>query len=273
MGATRVFDVESFADLCLFECGQDFVKRFREKSKTSLPVLASACPGKTIIIFKKIFPGLQCLLYHSGWICYAEKTHGHWILPHLSEVKSPQQLAGVLIKDLLPKEMQTTASRLAVVMVMPCFDKKLEASRSDFLREDKLSKDVDFVITPVEIEQILEELTVDFNDLGSSPIDSLNGTEDPVWSIPTGSGSGGYAEHVLRYAAKELYDVKLENITFQAMKNSDIREAHLKKDDQTLLSVAIVNGFRNIQNLVQKMKRKKPTYDYVEIMACPSGMH
>ena len=235
--------------------------------------MATACPGKTIIIIKKIFPGLQCLLYHSGWICYAEKTHGHWILPHLSEVKSPQQLAGVLIKDLLPKEMQTTASRLAVVMVMPCFDKKLEASRSDFLREDKLSKDVDFVITPVEIEQILEELTVDFNDLGSSPIDSLNGTEDPVWSIPTGSGSGGYAEHVLRYAAKELYDVKLENITFQAMKNSDIREAHLKKDDQTLLSVAIVNGFRNIQNLVQKMKRKKPTYDYVEIMACPSGMH
>lgn len=179
----------------------------------------------------------------------------------------------MLIKDILPNEIQTPPSRLAVAMVMPCFDKKLEASRSDFLRDDNQSKDVDFVITPVEIEQILEELAIDFNDLGSSKIDSLSGTEDSAWSIPSGSGSGGYAEHVLRYAAKELYDVKLEEITFQAMKNSDIREAQLIKDGHTVLNVAIINGFRNIQNLVQKMKRKKPTYDYVEIMACPSGMY
>ena len=33
----------------------------------------------------------------------------------------------------------------------------------------------------------------------------------------------------------------------------------------------MANGFRNIQNLVQKMKRKRCTYDFVEVMACPSG--
>jgi len=38
-----------------------------------------------------------------------------------------------------------------------------------------------------------------------------------------------------------------------------------------LLKFAIANGFRNIQNLVQKMKRKRCDYDFVEIMACPSG--
>lgn len=156
-------------------------------------------------------------------------------------------------------------------MIMPCFDKKLEASRSDFLREDLISKDVDFVITPVEIEQILEELSLNFMDLGSSHIEVLYGAEDSSWRVPSGSGSGGYAEHVLRYAAKELYDVNLNNVTFQTMKNSDMREAFLEKEGKLLLSVAIVNGFRNIQNLVQKMKRKKVTYDYVEVMACPSG--
>ena len=34
---------------------------------------------------------------------------------------------------------------------------------------------------------------------------------------------------------------------------------------------AIANGFRNIQNLVQKLKRGKSTYHYIEVMACPSG--
>ena len=28
----------------------------------------------------------------SGWICYAEKTHGNWILPYISKVKSAQQV-------------------------------------------------------------------------------------------------------------------------------------------------------------------------------------
>jgi hypothetical protein len=27
-----------------------------------------------------------------GWICYAEKTHGNWILPYISRVKSAQQV-------------------------------------------------------------------------------------------------------------------------------------------------------------------------------------
>ena len=34
-------------------------------------MLASACPG---------------------WVCYAEKTHGDYVLPHISATKSPQVL-------------------------------------------------------------------------------------------------------------------------------------------------------------------------------------
>lgn len=50
-----------------------------------------------------------------------------------------------------------------------------------------------------------------------------------------------------------------------------MREAVLEQNGQTVLRVAIANGFRNIQNLVQKLKRSKCLYDYVEVMACPSG--
>lgn len=45
----------------------------------------------------------------------------------------------------------------------------------------------------------------------------------------------------------------------------------LEKDGQVLLCFASTYGFRNIQNLVQKLKRGKSPYHFVEVMACPSG--
>jgi len=38
-----------------------------------------------------------------------------------------------------------------------------------------------------------------------------------------------------------------------------------------VLRFAAVYGFRNIQTLVRKMKSRRCEYDYVEVMACPSG--
>ena len=38
-----------------------------------------------------------------------------------------------------------------------------------------------------------------------------------------------------------------------------------------MLKFAAAYGFRNIQNIIRNIKRGKSDYDYVEIMACPSG--
>lgn len=59
---------------------------------------------------------------------------------------------------------------------------------------------------------------------------------------------------------------------FFNVRNPDFREITLEHDGQVVLKFAIANGFRNIQNLVQKLKRGKAAYDFVEVMACPSGM-
>lgn len=45
----------------------------------------------------------------------------------------------------------------------------------------------------------------------------------------------------------------------------------MERDGVVLLSFASAYGFRNIQNLVQKLKRGKSPYHFVEVMACPSG--
>lgn len=60
-------------------------------------------------------------------------------------------------------------------------------------------------------------------------------------------------------------------LQFFFFRNPDFREVIFEQDGQVVLRFAIANGFRNIQNLVQKLKRGKSVYDYVEIMACPSG--
>ena len=43
------------------------------------------------------------------------------------------------------------------------------------------------------------------------------------------------------------------------------------KSNQTVLNFAIANGFKNIQNIVRKLKQKNENLDFIEIMACPGG--
>ena len=86
-----------------------------------------------------------------------------------------------------------------------------------------------------------------------------------------GSGSGGFTENLFIAAAKELFGEDVNDVEYKILKNSDFQELSLSQGGQVKLCFAIANGFRNIQNLVQKMKRKRCHYDFVEVMACPSG--
>ena len=71
--------------------------------------------------------------------------------------------------------------------------------------------------------------------------------------------------------ARTQFAEELDTLTYKTLKNADFREVSLERDGNTVLKFAIANGFRNIQNLVQKLKRKRCEYDFVEILACPSG--
>lgn len=45
----------------------------------------------------------------------------------------------------------------------------------------------------------------------------------------------------------------------------------LQIDGMNKLTFAAAYGFRNIQNLMQKLKQRRCKYQFVEVMACPSG--
>lgn len=125
----------------------------------------------------------------------------------------------------------------------------------------------------VEIEQMLASQEKTLNDFIAEPFSWPWGINSPginVWAHET-SGSGGYSEFIFKYAARELFDIVDPKLEYKHLRNPDFREAILQKDGEILLRFAIANGFRNIQNLVQKLKRGKSSYHYVEVMACPSG--
>ena len=55
---------------------------------------------------------------------------------------------GSLIKHEFAQRLGKNADSIYHVTFMPCYDKKLEASRNDFYNEELQTRDVDCVITP-----------------------------------------------------------------------------------------------------------------------------
>ncbi|NXY82978.1 NARFL factor, partial [Alcedo cyanopectus] len=253
LGVHYVFDTTFSRNFSLLESQKEFLRRFQKQSedKKALPMLASACPG---------------------WICYAEKTHGSFIIPYISTTKSPQQVMGSLIKGYFAEQKHLTPDQIYHVTVMPCYDKKLEASRPDFFNQQYQTRDVDCVITTGEVLKLLEEVGVSLSDVDPAPLDTMfNSASEEQLTSHAGGGSGGYLEHIYKHAAKELFGIQVDTIQYKPLKNKDFQEVTLEKDGVILLHFALAYGFRNIQNLVQKLKRGKSPYHYVEVMACPSG--
>lgn len=64
--------------------------------------------------------------------------------------------------------MDTSSDKVYHVSIMPCFDKKLESSRKDFMDEETDTKDVDCVLSTLELEELLEKEKINLNDLKST---------------------------------------------------------------------------------------------------------
>lgn len=273
LGVKAVYDTSCSRDISLVESCNEFISRYKQhhldgndESGSNLPMISSACPG---------------------WICYAEKTLGSFILPYICSVKSPQQVMGAIIKHHISKKMGYSPDRIFHVTVMPCYDKKLEAARDDFVisvdhgGENNLDDngslmkipEVDIVLTSREVLDLIQSKLTDFKALVEDPLDRLlTNVDDKGLFYGVSGGSGGYAETIFRYAAKNLFDRNIEGpLQFRVIRNSDFQEVVLEVDGKVVLKFALCYGFRNLRNVVQKISKGKSDYHFLEIMACPSG--
>ena len=259
-------------------------------SAPARPVLASSCPG---------------------WVCYAEKTHPH-ALPHLSRVKSPQALTGTILKTMLSRKLDIPPSRIWHLSIMPCFDKKLEASREELTNDawerdgstGRGVRDVDCVITSKEVLMLAVSRDIAFLELPKDPPRRTRSTPFPDAMFnefffqgrkrrnpPTAAGSsGGLLHHILLSKVAQCPGAVLQSTKGR---NADVVEYSILLNDEPIFKAARYYGFRNIQNLVRRLKPPRPSrmpggrpfgatkkpagksssmeYNYVEVMACPGG--
>lgn len=218
-----------------------------QKSPTQpqLPMLASACPG---------------------WICYAEKTHGE-LLPFVSKTKSPQQVAGSLFKRWFSAKGDIKPSDIYHVAVMPCYDKKLEASRSDFFDDILATKDVDCVITTGELDRLMLEEGFDITLPVPGENDGALGLQTPSSVLPSlidhpGSSSGSYLFSLIEASWREYLAISADaacspQMDVRIIRTSDFTEYILRSPEgKILFKGAHCYGFRNLQNLVRKVQKQ-----------------
>ena len=108
-------------------------------------------------------------------MCYAEKSHfkipgrsekdESFLLQHISRVRSPQQLLAGALKRSLDNADDPLPHRPFLVFVMPCYDKKLEASRAEFTLygsgDVRTEKEADLVLGTNEFISVLDALLED----------------------------------------------------------------------------------------------------------------
>ncbi|KAL1306881.1 hypothetical protein AAFC00_005528 [Neodothiora populina] len=322
-GFTWILDTNTLRDIALVSAADEVAASLSSdptrEEQPKKPVLASACPG---------------------WICYAEKTHPH-VLPHISRLKSPQALAGTLVKSVLARRFGLRPSQIWHLAVMPCFDKKLEASReelTDMHWDDAVStphqqrtgiRDVDCVITARELLMLAEARDISFPLLPRTPLQRSSAYRprfpDPrldSFLFPSAAASkarkqtdaaagtsGGYLHHILHTHLHNLQTTTHPEarIVTKRGRNADVIDYEIVADSrneeaEVLFRTARYYGFRNIQNLVRRLKParvsrlpgaaarsavRKPMgrtaggaatpapamqdYAFIEVMACPGG--
>ncbi|XP_063473494.1 nuclear prelamin A recognition factor isoform X6 [Symphalangus syndactylus] len=204
-----------------------------------------------------------------GWVRYAERVLGCPITAHLCTARSPQQVMGSLVKDYFARQQNLSPEKIFHVIVAPCYDKKLEALQESLPPALHGSRGADCVLTSGEIAQIMEQGDLSVKD---AAVDTLFGDlkEDKV-TRHDGASSDGHLAHIFRHAAKELFNEDVEEVTYRALRNKDFQEVTLEKNGEVVLRFAAAYGFRNIQNMILKLKKGKFPYHFVEVLACAGG--
>ena len=242
MGFDEIYDTNFAADLTVMEESKELLERL--ESGENLPLFTSCCPG---------------------WVKFLENKHPDMV-NHLSTCRSPQQMFGALIKE--EARMNEADTRETVlVSIMPCTAKKAEILRPDSFTDGM--QDVDFVLTTNEITRMIREGGI---DLAQMPSES----PDMPFGLASGSAAifgvtGGVTEAVLRKLINSSKAEDLEHISLTGIRGEDGIKAVSLQLGEREVKIAVVNGLRNAETVIQQIKSGEEYYDFVEVMACKRG--
>ncbi|OAF68411.1 Nuclear architecture-related protein 1 [Intoshia linei] len=204
---------------------------FAEKVSKNSPYICSSCPGI---------------------VRYIENVYPSYVT-YLSTVKSPQQIQSSLLRSCIFKN-----ENLYIATLMPCHDRKLESSQTKFLSNNN-SKDIDCVVSTSDLLTYIKKTKLSSN-VGKIFTPFLQETEIEPY---IGLGSDGFLQHSFVHT-EQKFDL---NIKYDQIKNG---LANLNvKGSKYLYTYAY--GYKNIQYIIQKLKKPKQNLQYIELMACDEG--
>lgn len=243
LGFNRVYDTTFSADLTIMEEAKELMERIEKNGV--LPMTTSCCPA---------------------WVKFCEQEYPE-LLPHVSSCKSPQQMFGAIAKSYLAEKMGIAKEKIVVVSAMPCTAKKFELTRE--YQNGTGIQDVDYAITSRELSTMIKKADIKFSALEDEEYDSIMGTGSGAGMIF--GVTGGVMEAALRTAADWMAKEELFEIEYHDVRGLDgVKEAVVTFDEREI-RIAVVHGLVNAKFVMDKVKNKETTYDFIEIMSCPGG--
>ena len=244
LGFAKVFDTDFAADLTIVEEANELVERI--KNNGTLPMITSCSPG---------------------WVKFCEFYYPEMIA-HLSSCKSPQQMAGAVIKTFYAEKMGIDPKDIVSVSIMPCTAKKFEIGRDD--QSAAGVPDVDIALTTRELGRMIERAGLKFTALPDEEFDNPLG-EDTGAGVIFGA-TGGVMEAALRTANDWLTGKDNTDIEFHGVRGTmGLKQASVEIAGQTL-KVAVASGAAAAKVVMDRVKSGNPDgWTFIEIMGCPGG--
>ena len=223
MGFDAVYDTCFAADMTIFEEATELLDRVANNKP--MPMFTSCCPA---------------------WIKFVETFYPE-LLPNISSTRSPQQIFGAIARKTLPAKMNVKNEDLVVVSIMPCTAKKFEAKLDKFTNNG--IADVDYVLTTIELAQMIESMGINLKDLEGEAFDMPLG-------FSTGAGvifgaTGGVMEAALRFAAEKITGKELECVDFKDVRGLEGRKEAEYDLNGSKVRVAVVHGLGNARKLIE----------------------
>ena len=244
LGFDKVFDTDFAADLTIVEEANELVERI--KNGGTLPMITSCSPG---------------------WVKFCEYYYPDMI-SHLSTCKSPQQMAGAVIKTYYAQKMGIDPEKIVSVSVMPCTAKKFEIGRDD--QSAAGVPDVDVALTTRELARMIQRAGLNFTALPDEEFDSPLG-EDTGAAVIFGA-TGGVMEAALRTANDWLTGKDNTDVDYTAVRGTmGLKQATVNIAGSDI-KVAVASGAAAAKVVMDKLKAGNPDgWTFIEIMGCPGG--
>ena len=244
IGFDLCFDTSVSADMTIIEETNELAEILSRNEERRYPLFTSCCPA---------------------WVRYVENKHPQ-LLPYISTSKSPMEMFGAVLKEYYKPSDEECGLETFNVAIMPCTAKKMEAEREEFIRNGK--PDIDAVLTTKELASMIRELGIQFADLEPT-------APDTPFSIRSGGGvifgtSGGVTEAALRRLA-ERTNPALQEIRYSGVRGLEGIKKFTIEIGGKAVHTAVVSGLGNAEKLIQLIESGEEHFDFVEVMACPTG--